>query len=66
MKKNNAEQDDKIKTLEEKLEKMEEKSQSQDRKIAELEQKLQALAQYIIPTVSAIISQQEDLTVHSE
>ena len=61
MKKNQAEQEEKIKTLEETIEKLEEKSQSQDRKIAELEQKFQALTQYITPTVSAIMSQLEDL-----
>ena len=68
MKKNQAEQEEKIKTLEETItiqreaiEKLEEKSQSQDRKIAELEQKFQALTQYINPTVSAIMSQLEDL-----
>ena len=56
MKKNQAEQEEKIKTLEETItiqreaiEKLEEKSQSQDRKIAELEQKFQALTQYINP-----------------
>ena len=68
MKKNQAEQEEKIKTLEETItiqreaiEKLEEKLQSQDRKIAELEQKFQALTQYINPTVSAIMSQLEDL-----
>ena len=69
MKKKQAEQDEKIKTLEETItvqsqviEKMEEKSQSQDRKIAELEEKFQSLSQYISPAVGVLSSQLEDLS----
>ena len=69
MKKKQAEQDEKIKTLEETItvqsqviEKMEEKAQSQDRKIAELEEKFQSLSQYISPAVGVLSSQLEDLS----
>ena len=69
MKKNKAEQDEKIQTLEETIEKqnskiseLEEKTQSQDRKIIELEQKFQSLSQYVNPAISSIISQLEDLS----
>ena len=70
MKKKQAEQDEKIKTLEKTvtiqsqvIEKLEEKSKSQDRKIAELEEKFQSLSQYIYPAVSILSSQLEDLSV---
>ena len=72
MKKNKAEQDEKIQTLEEtvtaqretiekqniKISELEEK----DRKIIELEQKFQSLSQYVNPAISSIISQLEDLS----
>ena len=73
MKKKQAEQDEKIKTLEKTvtiqsqvIENLEEKSKSQERKIAELEEKFQSLSQYIYPAVSVLSSQLEDLSVFSE
>ena len=69
MKKKQAEQDEKIKTVEETItvqsqviEKMEEKAQSQDRKIAELEERFQSLSQYISPAVGVLSSQLKDLS----
>ena len=59
MKKNRAEQDEKIQMLEETITVQREtieKFQSEDRKITELEQKFQSLSQYINPAISSIIS----------
>ena len=69
MKKNKAEQDEMIQTLEETvtvqrevIEKQNSKISELEEKIIELEQKFQALSQYVNPAISSIISQLEDLS----
>ena len=72
MKKNRAEQDEKIQMLEETITVQREtieKFQSEDRKITELEQKFQSLfqsqyvqSQFVNPAISSILSHLEDLS----
>ena len=73
MKKKQAEQDEKIKTLEETItiqsqviEKMEEKSQSQDRKIAELEENFQSLSVHLSSCWCSQLSARRSLTSLNE